>query len=85
MDFYLNGHYINQIIAVNMKHAISTFCHFSNEKDTGMDPCRTRDGHSPSLYIYYKYKWTITTLYSFSTKNLNSLLPQLTHDAGAAP
>ena len=60
--------YIYQIIAVNMKHVISIFCHFSNEKDTGMDPCRTRDGHSPSLYIYYKYKWTITTLYSFSTK-----------------
>lgn len=63
--------YINQIKAVNLKHVISTFCHFSNEKDTGMDS-------EPEMVISHHYtfiinvadiyKWTITTLYNFSTK-----------------
>ena len=78
----------NQTIAVNLKHAISIFCHFSNEKDTGMDPePEMVISHHCTLIINVAvtYKCTITTLYNFSTKNHNSLLPQLTHDAGAAP
>lgn len=81
---------IYQIIAVNMKNAISIFRHFSNENDIGMDPEPEMviSHHCTFItvpYVAVIYKWAITTLYNFSTNNHNLLLPYLTHDAGAAP